>query len=389
MSDLLRLRPATTPAMLAVFDDGATIAHALAFEAALARAQAAEGLIAATVAEHIGVVCDELVIDPAALATEAALAGTLAIPLVKRLRAALDRDGAAAVHFGATSQDLADTVLMLQAKAAAALVLHDCRRVTEALAVRAADHATRPALGRTLLQDALPIGFGLRLAQWLSGIDEAARRLARDIDAHAAVQLGGATGTRAKWSGRGEAVADRVAEALGLTPALPWHGRRGGVAAIASSLGIVIGALGKMARDVALLAQNAIGEAREPEVPGRGGSSAMAHKRNPTGCQIALAAATRGPGLVASVLGGMAQEQERGLGGWQAEGPVLAELFMIAGGSAEAMAGVAEGLEIDGVAIDRNLAAAGLGHDVGESSAMVTSILQDFRKTADAVRDTR
>jgi len=380
VSDLLRLRPATTPAMLAVFDDRTTIAHARAFEAALARAQAAEGLIAATVAEHIGVICDELVIDPAALATEAALAGTLAIPLVKRLRAALDEDAAAAVHFGATSQDLADTVLMIQAKAAAALVRHDCRRVTEALAVRAAQHATTSAVGRTLLQDALPIGFGLRLAQWLAGIDEAARRLARDIDTHTAVQLGGATGTRAKWSGRGEAVADRVAETLGLAPALPWHGRRGGVAAIASSLGIVIGALGKMARDVALLAQNAIGEAREPEVPGRGGSSAMAHKRNPTGCQIALAAAIRAPGLIASVLGGMAQEQERGLGGWQAEGPVLAELFMIAGGSAEAMAGVAEGLEIDGAAIDRNLASAGLGHDVGESSAMVTSILQDYRK---------
>ncbi|WP_353186431.1 lyase family protein, partial [Bosea sp. (in: a-proteobacteria)] len=138
---------------------------------------------------------------------------------------------------------------------------------------------------------------------------------------------------------------------------------------------IVSGALGKMARDVSLLAQNGVGEAREPAIPGRGGSSAMAHKRNPTGCQVALSAALRAPGLVAGLLAGLPAEEERGLGGWQAEGPALADLFLLAAGAAEAMAAIAEGLEIDEAAIARNLAAAGPGVDIGESEALTESLL--------------
>jgi 3-carboxy-cis,cis-muconate cycloisomerase len=138
--------------------------------------------------------------------------------------------------------------------------------------------------------------------------------------------------------------------------------------------------IGKMARDVALLAQNSISEVREPAMDGRGGSSAMPHKRNPAGCQLALSAAIRAPGLVASILSGLPQELERGLGGWQAEGPVLAELFMLAAGSAEAMASAAEGLETDVDAMARNLAEAGVGEDAGEAAAIVAAILEDFRE---------
>ena len=171
-----------------------------------------------------------------------------------------------------------------------------------------------------------------------------------------------------------------MATTLGLSAGVPWHARRVGVAAIGSALGIVIGALAKLARDVSLLAQNAVGEAREPAVPGRGGSSAMAHKRNPTGCQVALSAATRAPGLVAALLAGLPAEEERGLGGWQAEGPALADLFLLAAGSAQAMATVAEGLDIDTAAIARNLAAANVGSDIGESAAIVAAILAHHRK---------
>jgi 3-carboxy-cis,cis-muconate cycloisomerase len=178
---------------------------------------------------------------------------------------------------------------------------------------------------------------------------------------------------------KGAAVAAHLADALGLGHAAPWHARRTGVAAIGAALGILIGALGKVARDIALLAQNGVGEAREPLVAGRGGSSAMAHKRNPTGCQVALSAAIRAPGLVASLLAGLPQEAERGLGGWQAEGPVLADLFLLAGGSAAALAGVAEGLEVDPAAIARNLAAAAVGDDIGESGAIIAALL-DFGK---------
>ncbi|GGC47113.1 lyase family protein [Chelatococcus reniformis] len=371
--------------MLVAFDDKATLEAALAFEAALARAEAAEKLIPAAAAAAIVRACATIAIDAAELADETALAGTLAIPLVARLRQVLADDPAVAkaVHHGATSQDLADTVLMSQARVAVGLLDADLARLAAALSPLAERYGAVPAIGRTLLQDALPIGFGLRIAQWLAGIASARARLAREAATAVALQLGGAAGTRAGLAGKGQQVAARMAAELGLvSPPGPWHSRRDGVAGLATALGIAIGAMAKMARDVALLAQNAIGEAREPAVPGRGGSSAMAHKRNPTGCGVALAAAVRAPGLVAGVLAGMAQEEERGLGGWQAEGPALAELFMLAAGAAEAMACVAEGLDIDDAAIARNLAQAGLGHDIGESQAIVAALIAAYRSSS-------
>ncbi|MGO4173152.1 lyase family protein [Bosea sp. TAF32] len=375
MSGFLRSRPATTEAMLAVFSDAATLRHALAFEAELARAEAAEGLIGTDAAGAIAALCAEIAIDPAALAEEAALAGTLAIPLVARLRAALTGEAAKTLHKGATSQDVADTVLACQIHAASNLLGGDLTRIATALAALARRHAETPAIGRTLLQDALPIGFGLRIAHWQAGIVEAAARLNREVETGATLQFGGAAGSRAGLGGKSAAVSARLAAALGLPDSPPWHARRGGIAGIATALAIAIGALGKLARDVSLLAQNGIGEAREPAIPGRGGSSAMAHKRNPTGCQVALSAALRAPGLVAGILAGLPAEQERGLGGWQAEGPALAELFLLAAGAAGAMAMVAEGLEVDEAAIARNLAAAGLGTDIGESAALVAALL--------------
>jgi len=375
MSNMLRLRPVTTEAMLAVFADEATLRYALAFEAGLARAEAAEGLIGEPEAEAIAKLCAAIVIDPADLAHEAALAGTMAIPLVARLRSNLPEGPAQAVHKGATSQDLADTVLACQIRAAFRLLGTDLGRLTAALSTLGACYSTTPAIGRTLLQDALPIGFGLRIAHWHAGISEAVARLGREVEAGATLQFGGAAGTRGGLKGRGAAVAFRLASLLGLPDSPPWHGRRGGIAGIAAALGILIGSLGKMARDVSLLAQDGIGEAREPAIPGRGGSSAMAHKRNPTGCQITLSAALRAPGLVAGILAGLPAEQERGLGGWQAEGPALADLFLIAAGAAEAMATVAEGLEIEEAAIVRNLAAVGIGTDIGESAALVADLL--------------
>jgi len=375
MSGLLRLRAATTPAMLAVFDDAATITLALAFEAELAKAQAAQGLISGAAAAAIVRACERAALDPVVLAEEAALAGTLAIPLVRHLRTLLDRDAAAVLHKGTTSQDLADTVLMGQVKRAAALLDADLDRIAAALAGLARRHVETPAIGRTLLQDAQPIGFGLRIAHWHAGIAGAARRLRAEVEANVRLQFGGAAGTRAGLDGKGAAVAQHLAAALGLAAAAPWQAERSGVAALAAALGIVIGTLGKMARDVALLAQNSVGEAREPAVPGRGGSSAMPHKRNPTGCQVALSAALRAPGLVAGILAGLPAEEERGLGGWQAEGPALAEMFMLAAGSADAMLPVAEALEIDEAAIARNLAAAAIGTDIGESAAIVATLL--------------
>ncbi|CAN5160311.1 3-carboxy-cis,cis-muconate cycloisomerase [soil metagenome] len=382
MSSLLRDRPASTPAMLAVFGDATLLRAALRFEAALAEAQAAEGLIPLDAAEAIVTACAELP-DIEDLADAAAHAGTLAIPLVQILRqrvAARHGDAAAAlVHKGATSQDLADTALMLQAKAGAALVRAEAARLAEALAVLARAHAATPMLGRTLLQAALPITFGLKVAGWLQGVDEALTRFDAEATTALRLQFGGAVGSLAGLDGKALAIAERLATRLDLAmPATPWHAQRGAVAGLASALAILIGAVGKIARDISLLAQIEVAEAFEPRITGRGGSSAMAHKRNPTGCQVALSAALRAPHLAATLLSALPQAHERGLGGWQVEGPVLADLFQLAHGALTAIAPVIEGLEIDTDRMAGNLATAGLGTDTGESEALVTRALTAF-----------
>ncbi len=365
--------------MLAIFGDEALLRAALGFEAALAGAEAAEGLISERDAGLIGSACAALAVDVPDLAEEAAHAGTLAIPLVRRLRAAVARDdeaAAARVHLGGTSQDLADTALMLQAKAGAAAIEREFGRIARALAVLVERHAATPMLGRTLLQPALPITFGLKAANWLMAIEAAASRFRRECDAALMLQFGGASGSLAGLDGKASAVARRMAAELGLgCPVLHWQSRRDGLAGLAAALAIAGGATGKIARDVALLAQGEVAEAFEPRLPGRGGSSAMAHKRNPTGCQVALSAAIRMPHLAATILSALPQEHERGLGGWQAEGPVIAELFALAHGALAAMATVVEGLEIDPAHMAANLAAACVGSDTGESEAMARRVL--------------
>jgi 3-carboxy-cis,cis-muconate cycloisomerase len=379
MMSLLRALPATTTEMLEVFGDPALLRAALAFESGLAAASAAAGLIPEAHASAIAAACAVDAFDIADLAEAAAHAGTLAIPLVARLRAHVSRRDAtaeASVHLGATSQDVADTALMLQAKAGLALITRDLDLLSSLLAVLARRHADTPMLGRTLLQGAQPITFGLKLAGWLAGIDAAALRLSREAELALVLQLGGATGTRSGLGGKGTVIAERLAAALGLAnPVAPWHARRDGIAGLGTALAILTGALGKMARDIALLAQGEIAELFEPLQPGRGGSSAMAHKRNPTGCQVALSAGLRAPGLAATLLATLPAEHERGLGGWQAEAPVLAELFLLAHGALAAMAPVIAGLEVDVAAMRRNLQAAGVGQDTGEAQALALALL--------------
>jgi 3-carboxy-cis,cis-muconate cycloisomerase len=384
MASLIRDLPGSTAEMLAVFGDAATVSAALRFEAALARAEADEGLIPGEAADAIAIACDTARIDSGALAAEAAWAGTLAIPLVAQLRAlvgARDPEAAAFVHHGATSQDLADTVLMLQATAGAVLVEAEAERLLAALDALTQAALDTPMLGRTLLQGALPISFGLKTGQWLLGLEGALERFRRERGTALQLQFGGAAGARHGLDGKGEAVAARLAGALGLhNPPLPWHARRESVAGLGAALGILIGATGKIAVDVALLAQGEVGEAFEPRSPGRGGSSAMAHKRNPTGCQVARSAALRAPGLVAGLLGALPQEHERGLGGWQVEGPILAELFGLAHGALAALVTVVGGLECDTEAMARNLDNAAVGEDRGEAEALARAALDHFRK---------
>jgi 3-carboxy-cis,cis-muconate cycloisomerase len=232
----------------------------------------------------------------------------------------------------------------------------------------------------------LPITFGLKVANWLLAIDEALSRFRRERDFALILQFGGPTGSLTGLSGKAMAVAAHLSTELGLTcPLLPWQARRNGMAGLAAALAIVSGAIGKIARDISLLAQGEVGEAFEPIIAGRGGSSAMAHKRNPTGCQIALSAALRTPGLAATILSALPQEHERGLGGWQAEAPVLVELFQLTHGALLAMAPVAEGLEVDTGKMRANLDAAGVGSDIGESESLARQVLEHYRKTKECL----
>jgi 3-carboxy-cis,cis-muconate cycloisomerase len=366
--------------MLAVFGDEALLRTALRFEAELALAQADAGLIGQADAGAIAAACVALP-DIAALAEAAAHAGTLAIPLVELLRARLAPAVAPLLHKGATSQDLADTGLMLQARDGAALIRREAERLVTALADLAETHAATPMLGRTLLQAALPITFGLKVAGWLAGVDGARDRFDAEAATAIRLQFGGATGSLAGLRGKAVVVSDRLAERLDLPkPVIPWHAQRQGLAGLASSLAILIGAVGKIAGDIALLAQTEVGEAFEPRIAGRGGSSAMGHKRNPTGCQVALSAAIRAPHLAATIIAALPQQHERGLGGWQAEGAVLAGLFQLAHGALAAMAPVIEGLEVDTARMAANLAAADVGTDTGESEALVARALAAYRK---------
>ena len=378
MSRLIRDLPGGSAEMLDAFGDEAMVKHGLAFEAALAKAEAAAGLLTNDEAARIAIACAQLPLDLETLAIEAAHAGTLAIPLVQHLRRALgDEALAKKLHWGATSQDVADTTLMLQARTGRDLIVRELARVRAALAALAERMAAAPMIGRTLLQDAVPMTFGLKAANWLLGTDDAATRFARESEGALALQFGGAAGTRAGLDGKGAEIAAHMAGFLGLaSPPLPWHARRGGIAGLAAALGIVAGAAGKIARDISLLSQDAIAEMFEPLVPGRGGSSIMAHKRNPTGCQIVLSVAVRAPGLVATILSAMPQEQERGLGGWQAEGPVLADLFVLVHGALLALAPVLEGLEVDTGRMAQNLAEAGIGTDTGEAQALTQAALK-------------
>jgi 3-carboxy-cis,cis-muconate cycloisomerase len=379
MVSLIRERAAATSEMLEIFSDAALLRAALDFERELARAQAAEGLLDEADAVAIARACEELP-DISAMAEEAAHAGTLAIPLVAELRARLAGGPAAAkVHLGATSQDVADTALMLQAKAGLQLIRQDGRRLGAALRTLAQTHSTTPMLGRTLLQPAKPITFGLKLTGWLLAVDGALKRISREAAGALVLQFGGGAGTLdGMGGGHAFAVAERLAEALGLSaPLAPWHARREGVAGLASALAILAGALGKMAGDIALLSQAEVGEVFEPRVAGRGGSSAMAHKRNPTGCQVARSAAIRAPHLAATILSALPQEHERGLGGWQAEAPVLSELFCVTHGALAAMAQVAEGLDVRPDRMAENLRTAGIGEDFGMAAALVARALAE------------
>jgi 3-carboxy-cis,cis-muconate cycloisomerase len=344
-----------------LLDDRARLQGMLDFEAGLARALAGSGTIPARAAALIGDQCRAELFDRETLARAAAASGNPAIPLVSQLTALVakgDPEAARFVHWGATSQDAIDTGLVLQLRPALELVSAELRRLAGELARLAEAHRGTPAVARTWMQSALPTTFGLRVAGWLDAVGRHRERLAEAQRRALVLQFGGAVGTLAALGGAGLDVAAALARELRLPlPDLPWHAHRDRPAELAAALGLLTGTLGKLARDLALQMQSEIGELREAAAEGRGGSSTLPQKRNPVAPAVALAAATRVPGLVAGMLAAMPQEQERGLGGWHAEWEALPEIVSLAGGALHHLTDALAGLEVDAPRMRRNLEA--------------------------------
>ena len=384
---------ATTDALAEVFSDATVIQAMLDVEAALARVQSALGLIPPGAGAVITKAATADAFDAADLARAARESGTIAVPLVAALTArvrTLDPATAGYVHWGATSQDVVDTAFVRLIDRACAVVAADVERLARGLRALSDRHAGDIMLGRTLLQPSPPITFGLKAAGWYAGVRrgwanvEAARREA------VVLQFGGASGTLAALGDKGLDVADALARELGLRcPAAPWHAYGDRVAALVAACAVFGGVLGKIARDVTLLMQAEVSEAREPG----GASSTMPHKRNPAGCAVALAAAGRLPGLAAMILSGIVQEHERSVGAWHAEWPVVADALQATGAAAAAMRDVASELVVDPGRMRANLEATGgavlaerivmhLGRTIGRDAAqaLVTDVVARARE---------
>lgn len=335
--------------------DLAWLAAMLDVEAALAGAQAGIGLVPAEVPAALAGACRPELHDIAELGERAARTGNPVIPLVAALRERVEPGLRRFVHYGATSQDINDTAAMLVARRALTPILADLSACADACARLASDHRGTVMAGRTVLQHAVPITFGLKAAGWLSALDRSRAGLA---EVPLPVQYGGAAGTLSVLGERGHEVPPLLAARLGLAePIIPWHTDRTPVARLACALGTAAGTLGKVANDVKLLAQTEVAEVAEPTGPGRGTSSAMPHKRNPVGSMSVLACVQRVPGLVASVLDGMVQEHERAAGPWQAEWETLGELLRLTGSAASWLREVLEGLTVDPARMRANLGA--------------------------------
>jgi len=350
---------AATERLSEVFSDASVLQAMLDFEAALARAEARCGVIPASAAAPIADAARAEGFDTAELARLSLRAGTPAIPVVKiladRVRANAP-EAAGFVHWGATSQDVADTALILLLRRARGILQADHQVTVAALRRLSEQHAATVMLARTLLQPAPPVTFGLKAAGWCAAVRRGWDRVSSRFDEALCLQFGGASGTLSALENRGLAVSEALASELDLKlPDGPWHGYRDRLAALMAALSIYTASLGKIALDVALLMQFEVGEAAEPGGDGRGGSSSMPHKRNPTACMLTLASAKRVPGLLADFVAGMVQEHERAAGGWQAEWPVVYGIVQSAGVALESMAEVAEGLTVDVARMRANL----------------------------------
>jgi 3-carboxy-cis,cis-muconate cycloisomerase len=388
-----------TDAMRSVFSDRARLRAMLRMEAALARAQAGLGLVPDTLAPAIEAISpDDL--DLEALGYGTALAGVPAIPFVKAVQARLPPALEPSLHKGATTQDVVDTALVLQMWEAFDLIEAELIAVIEGLSRLAAEHRDTPCAGRTYGQHAAPITFGFKVAVWLTGVGETAAQLPWLRQRVLVASLGGPVGTLAGLSGNGALVVDAFAQELGLgTTPLAWHALRARMVEMGSWLSTLIGSLAKMAADIAHLTSTEVGEVAEPHVPGRGGSSAMPHKRNPVSSTVILAAQAAAKGHLVTLFDAMAAAHERSAGLWHGEWHALPALFGLASGALHEARSLAEGLAVDPDRMRANLdvtrgllfadaAAARLAPQIGREEAhrLVERAAGEVRRTGEGLQ---
>jgi 3-carboxy-cis,cis-muconate cycloisomerase len=347
------------PKMSEIFSDHGRLQGMLDFEAALARAEAGTGLIPAEVVEDIQASCRAELFDLAELAVAIGNAGNSAIPLVKALGkkiAARNPTAERYVHMGATSQDVMDSGLVLQLRAAIVLLERDLAELAETLSGQAQRYAATPLAGRTWLQQATPVTLGMKIAGWLGAVTRHRQRLQELKPRLLSLQFGGASGTLAALGNHALPVAEALAREMQLSlPEQPWHTQRDRLVEFASWLGLIAGSLGKIGRDISLLMQTEVGEVFEPAAAGKGGSSTMPHKRNPVGAAVMISASVRAPGLVATMFAAMPQEHERSLGLWHAEWETLPELCCLVSGSLQQALQVIPALEVNAEQMLTNL----------------------------------
>jgi 3-carboxy-cis,cis-muconate cycloisomerase len=330
-------------------------------EAALARAAERAGLAGAGTGAAVTAAARAERFDIAEIGRQATLTGNPVPAVVRALTSLVPDEARAAVHVGATSQDIIDTAAMLLARRAIVAISAGLATAADQAAELARAHAGTVMAGRTLLQQAVPVTFGLVAAGWLTAIDDARHELDRFRATRLAVQYGGAAGTLASLGAIGPTVAALLADELGLAePVLPWHTDRLRIVQLAAALAGVCGALGKVARDVTLLAQTEVAELAEgSDDPRQGGSSAMPHKRNPVASVLVLGCARRAPGLLATLAAAAEQELQRAAGAWHAEWETLSDLLRLTGSAASWSAALLSGLRVDAARMRANLAAAG------------------------------
>src|SRR6478735_116988 len=372
----------SSAAMRAVCDDGAYLQHMLDFEAALARAEAAAGVIPRNAAGPIAKACKASSFDLDDLAEAATRSGNLAIPLVKALTANVakaDADAARYVHWGATSQDVIDTAGMLTLREAIGAVAPDLDRAIAGFAGLARQHRNTAVVARTWLQHALPMPFGLKLAEYAAALHRSRTRLQRLRTEGLTLQFGGAAGILAALGDNGMVVAEKLAQELKLPlPDAPWHTHSDRIAEAASVFAVLAGTCGKIARDVSLMMQTDVAEAFEPSGEGRGGSSTMPHKRNPVAAASALAASTMAPNLAATIFAAQVQDHERSAGPWHAEWPTLPTLMLVTSGALAAIVDIAEGLEVDAARMRVNL---GTTHGLIMAEAVTFALAETIGKS--------